>query len=385
MPRKTGLVNLRLTSFRSYDTLNLSLDESFCPVVLTGQNGAGKTNILEAISFLSPGRGLRAARLADVAKREDGALPAQVLRLPVRWSVAALFQTPTDAFQIGTGTIDGSERRQVKIDGKIYGKQSALGEVFRCLWLTPAQDRLFCTDPAARRRFLDRLVQAFDPSHAVRTTNYMNAFKQWSCLLKEGRFDTAWLEALEQQIALNGVAISAARKDVVERISTFLTQEYLGLFPLPVIQLTGVIEKQLQEKPAVLVEEDFVNYLKSNRKKYAEGGCIAGPHTADFSVIHRGKNCEANLCSTGEQKALLLSIILAQLQAQQKIQNLCPLLLLDEVGAHLDERRKEILFDILLQLPTQVWMTGIQTSAFQSLMKKAQFWEIKESAFAQVA
>ena len=377
MSRKTGIVDLKLTSFRSYETLNLKLDESFCPVVLTGENGAGKTNILEAISFLAPGRGLRSARLSDVAKKTENKNSS--VDFPVYWSVSALFKTPMQTVQIGTGPIEGPDRRQVKIDGKTYGKQSALGEVFRCIWLTPAQDRLFCTDPSARRRFLDRLVQAFDPSHAVRTATYMNAFKQWSCLLREGRFDPVWLDALEQQMALNGVAISAARKDVVEQISSFLTPDYLDAFPIPHIELTGFVEKKLAEHPAVLVEEMFATYLKNNRKKYAEGGSLNGPHTADFSVEHHTKKCEANLCSTGEQKALLLSIILAQLNAQQKIQNLCPLLLLDEVGAHLDEPRKKMLFDILLQLPTQVWLTGIQKSAFQTLNKKAQFFEIKES------
>ena len=184
--QKTGICQLRLTQFRSYESAVLTLNPSFEPVVLTGHNGAGKTNILEAVSFLTPGRGLRSARLADVARRTDDIVPDGVDVLPARWSVTATVQAPYGRVVVGTGTVDGSERRQVRIDGKTASKQSDLGQVFRCLWLTPAQDRLFCGDPVARRRFLDRLVQAFDAQHANRLSDYNAAFKQWSCLLREG-------------------------------------------------------------------------------------------------------------------------------------------------------------------------------------------------------
>ena len=203
---KTGVKQIRLTNFRSYDAMNLVLDDALEPVILTGHNGAGKTNVLEAVSFLTAGKGLRGARLADVAKRTgDNLLVADgdVIKLPARWSVSAKVQTINGEVQIGTGTVDGSERRQIRIDGTPVSKQATLGEVFRCLWLTPAQDRLFCGDPASRRRFLDRLVQAFDPTHATRTSEYNTAFKQWSHLLREGRYDTAWLSALEKQMALS--------------------------------------------------------------------------------------------------------------------------------------------------------------------------------------
>lgn len=420
--KKTGILQMRLTNFRSYERLNLSLDADLLPVVLTGHNGAGKTNILEAISFLSPGRGLRSARLSDVARREDADLRAMavdgenedgfdddcafenaqgasggtlapqtdacapsVARLPVRWSVSAQVVTPGGVVPVGTGTVDGTQRRQVRIDGKTVTKQAALGDVFRCLWLTPAQDRLFCGDPVSRRRFLDRLVQAFDPAHALRTSEYNTAFKGWSRLLREGRYDNAWLTGLERQMVLNGVAIAASRLDIVERISKHLSENDLGRFPAPDIELTGLVEQALLKKSAVLVEEEFAALLKNGRKIYADGGSVAGPHTADFKVIHRQKNMDAGLCSTGEQKALLVSIILAEMKAQMKEQGHCPLLLLDEVAAHLDMRRRGELFDILSALPTQVWMTGTDPAPFDVLKNRACFYDVEESVLCKLS
>ena len=384
---KTGVKQIRLTNFRSYDAMNLVLDDALEPVILTGHNGAGKTNVLEAVSFLTAGKGLRGARLADVAKRTgDDLLVADgdVIKLPARWSVSAKVQTINGEVQIGTGTVDGSERRQIRIDGNPVSKQATLGEVFRCLWLTPAQDRLFCGDPASRRRFLDRLVQAFDPTHATRTSEYNTAFKQWSHLLREGRYDTTWLSALEKQMALSGVAIAASRLDIAQRISGYLQEPIAGLFPCPDISLTGIVEQALQNKPAVLVEQEFADILARSRKNYADGGSVSGPHTADFKVNHRQKNMDASLCSTGEQKALLISIILAQMKAQMNEQGLCPILLMDEVAAHLDVKRRNELFDILHALPAQVWMTGTDVASFSHLTGRAQFFDVEESILSKL-
>lgn len=399
---KTGICQIRLTNFRSYESLRLDMGEGMEPVVLTGHNGAGKTNVLEAISFLAPGRGLRSARLSDVALRsaEELCLPSgaeigdeesdeapicvrrlddKVISLPARWSVSAKVQTATGEVSVGTGTIDGSQRRQVRIDGKNVTKQEALGEVLRCLWLTPAQDRLFCGDPVSRRRFLDRLVQAFDPAHSVRIGEYNTALKQWSYLLREGRYDNAWLSALEGQMAMTGVAIAASRLDIVMRISEHLGVNHLGNFPAPEIQLTGYIEQELLRSSAVMVEEHFAFHLQKTRKSYAEGGSVSGPHTADFKVFHKAKKMDAGLCSTGEQKALLVSIILAEMRAQMTEQGRCPLLLLDECAAHLDSRRRNELFDILAELPTQVWMTGTDDLSFTHLQNRARFITLEES------
>ena len=381
MRAKTALLNLRLTNFRSYAYLNLTLDDSLVPIVLTGHNGAGKTNVLEAVSFLTMGKGLRSARLSDVGKRSnpESLLNADVIQLPERWSVSAQVQNKDGVYQIGTGTIDGSERRQIRIDGKNIAKQSELGRILRCLWLTPAQDRLFCGDPQARRRFLDRLVQAFDASHATRLTEYNTAFKQWSCLLREGRFDDGWLSGLEKQMAGTGVAIAASRIDVIERIGHYLAHPIADSFPTPDVVLTGIVEQNLLSKNALSVEEEFATHLKKSRKNYADGGSISGPHTADFKVIHAQKGMDAALCSTGEQKALLLSIILAEMKTQMQEQGICPLLLLDEVAAHLDSRRRHILFDVLSDMPTQVWMTGTDMENFTYLSNRAQFFDVQES------
>lgn len=381
MNLKSGIHQLRLTNFRSYSFLNMDLSSSFEPVILTGHNGAGKTNILEAISFLTPGKGLRSARLSDVAKRDADSflLEKDVSVLPARWSISARVQSQFEETKIGTGTVDGSERRQVRIDGKVTSKQSDLSHFFKCLWLTPAQDRLFCGDPQARRRFLDRLVQAFDEAHAQRLTEYNSIFKEWSCLLREGRFDDRWLSGLEEQLVAVGVAIAASRLDVIDRMTTYLKNPVAEAFPTAEIILTGAVEQSLLNKSAVEAEELFLDRLKKSRKIYADGGSVAGPHTADFKVIHAQKRMDASLCSTGEQKALLLSIILAEMNTQMQEQGLCPLLLLDEAIAHLDVRRRHILFDVLASLPAQVWMTGIDTENFGYLNGRAQFFDVQES------
>lgn len=369
---KTGILRLRLTNFRSYDFLELKLPENFMPVLLSGHNGAGKTNILEAISLLTPGRGLRSIHLSDVARRmgED---------IHPLWSVSAEVMSPFGISKIGTGMVEGSERRQVRIDGKTTSKQSDLGAVFRCLWLTPAQDRLFCGDPAARRRFLDRIVSAFDPSHATRLSDYNAALKEWNALVRTGRLDNAWLDGLETQLVEKGIAISASRLDVTERISRYLTVTEDISFPAAEIQLTGTLEKALLTQSAVMVEDAFMGQLKTARKICAEGGNLTGPHTSDFVVIHKQQNRSADLCSTGEQKALLLSIILAEMKAQMAEQGHCPLLLLDEVSAHLDERRQNTLFDILKDRPTQVWMTSTNSKLFSDFTGLFAQFDVQES------
>ncbi len=376
---RTGISKIRLTQFRSYESLSLTLPDAFCPVVLTGHNGAGKTNVLEAVSFLTAGRGLRSARLSDVARRMDETVPSGVESLPVRWAVSASVEVNGNSFEIGTGTIDGSDRRQMRIDGKNVSKQAELARVFRCLWLTPAQDRLFCGDPASRRRFLDRLVQVFDPVHADRLSDYSAAFKQWSCLLREGRIDNGWLSSLEAQMAALGVAIAAQRQDLVVRLMEQLRTREIDCFPQAEITLTGWVEQLLIEKSAVYVEEEFAAYLKKMRHVYADGGSVQGPHTADFKVFHRQKKMSGELCSTGEQKALLISIILSQMAVQMKEQGMCPVLLFDEAAVHLDSHRRRVLFDLLASLPAQVWMTGTDESAFRDLDSRAHFLTVEES------
>lgn len=379
---KSGVEQLKLTSFRCYDSLTLTLDMDLPPVVLTGHNGAGKTNLLEAISYLVAGRGLRGARLADVAKRTERTLPENVAELPVRWAVSARVRTPVGTVQIGTGRDDTSERRQIRIDGQAVKNQSELGQYISAVWLTPAMDRLFCGDPAARRRFLDRLVQAFDANHATTLTDYNYALKQWGNLLKEGRINDMWLNALEETIAANGVAIAAARRDIVERLSGFLAAKSDVPFPTAVMTLQGVLEQELETAPALAVEEAYRARLRSMRHMCADGGSVAGVHTSDFSVLHMEKGMDAELCSTGEQKALLISIILAQTKAQMQEKGQCPVLLLDEAAAHLDGQRRDSLFHLLCALPAQVWLTGTDAGVFTNLRGRAQFFELNEATLA---
>ena len=369
---KAGISRLRLTNFRSYAALDLSLGDSGRPVALFGPNGAGKTNVLEAISYLTAGRGLRSARLSDVARHMGNV--SNTL-----WTVVANLYSPIGDHLIGTGMVAGAERRQMRIDGKSTTKQSDLADVFRCLWLTPAQDRLFCGDPNARRRFLDRIVQAFDPAHANRLSDYQATLKQWLCLLREGRWDNAWLGGLEQQLVENGIAIAASRLDIVERLSAYLSVTEDVSFPAAEIQLTGLLEQALQTQNAVAVEDTFMGHLQAARKICAEGGNLTGPHTADFVVIHKQQNRSADLCSTGEQKALLLSIILAEMRAQMAEQGKCPVLLLDEVAAHLDSRRRHTLFEILLTRPVQVWMTTTDRAIFSDFTGQIDQFDVEES------
>ena len=368
---KTGIGRLRLTNFRSYAELDLSFGIEGRPVALFGPNGTGKTNVLEAISYLTAGRGLRSAKLSDVARR----VGEDVYPL---WSVVADLYSPFGEHRIGTGMVAGAERRQIRIDGKSTTHQSDLADVFRCLWLTPAQDRLFCGDPNARRRFLDRIVQAFDPLHANRLSDYQATLKQWLCLLREGRWDNAWLSSLEQQLVENGIAIAASRLDIVGRLSGYLTVTEDTSFPAAEIQLTGLLEQALLTQSAVVVEDTFMGHLKNARKICAEGGNLTGPHTSDFIVIHKQQNRSADMCSTGEQKALLLSIILAEMRAQMAEQGKCPVLLLDEVAAHLDSRRRNTLFEILLTRPAQVFMTTTDQRIFSDFAGQIDQLDVEE-------
>lgn len=402
---RLGIRQLCLTHFRSYETLRLSLGEALAPVVLTGANGAGKTNILEAISFLTPGRGLRGARLSDIATRKpDDALFASNGTLGAfgisgcavqvgqneqgsaadlaasGWAVSARVQTLDGMVQVGTGKDGSCERRQIKIDGENAKTQSELGNVLSAIWVTPAQDRLFCGDPAARRRFLDRLVQAFDAGHANICVDYSYALKQWNNLLHEGRRDDAWLSALEEQIAANGVAIAAARRDIVARLAQFLSVSDVDGFPTAEIHLSGIVEQWLDGLAAVDVEDRFKEKLKQSRHLVADGGSVAGVHTSDFSVLHGQKNMDAALCSTGEQKALLYSIVLAQTKAATQEKGQCPILLLDELAAHFDAKRRNALLERLAALPAQVWLTGTDAEPLVALYGRAEFFNIENAS-----
>ena len=338
------------------------------PAVLTGPNGAGKTNLLEALSFLVPGRGLREARLADVGLW-DASGP---------WSVAARVASPEGAAEIGTGMGDGG-RRRVRIDGQNWKSTSALAGAVNVQWLTPQMDRLFTGGAAERRRFLDRLVYGFDAAHAGRVSAYEHALRERSRLLRgEGRADPRWLDALEESMAEKGIAVAAARREVAARLN-HLSASAGGPFPGAGIEVTGVVEEWLADIPALQAEDRFRAALGSSRPADADSGGAgagAGPHRSDLCVRHAGSGQPANQCSTGEQKALLIAIVLANVRMQADAGRPVPVLLMDEVAAHLDRERCQALFSEITGLGVQAWLTGTDPAIFRPLLGTANFFTV---------
>jgi DNA replication and repair protein RecF len=379
--RPVGVTRLVLTEFRNYRSARLDLDAG--PVVLTGPNGAGKTNLLEAISVLSPGRGLRNARLGDFDRRNGGDEPETR-----GWAVAATIETRRGPVKIGTGRDPaGGERRVVRIDGETARGQAALGEVIGVTWLTPQMDRLFIEGPSARRRFLDRLVLGLDPAHAASVSRYEHVMRERSRLLRpmaqDRPADPAWLDAIEETMAAQGVAVAAARHDAVERLDEACSAAE-GPFPRARLSLIGTVESWLDELPALAAEDRFRAALKESRATDTlAGGATTGPHRSDLIVMHAEKGIPAEGMSTGEQKALLISIVLAHARFQRQTRGEPPLLLLDEVAAHLDAARRDALFAALLSFESQVWLTGTDTALFAPLRTTARFLSVSDGTLSE--
>lgn len=367
---------LTLTDFRSYERVDLELDGR--PVVLSGPNGAGKTNLLEAVSLLGPGRGIRNARL-DELPRIGGA---------GGWAVSARLSCDSgfggsDIRTLGVGSRDADvDRRACRIDGASASGPSAFAECLRLVWLTPAQDRLFVEGPGERRRFLDRMAMALDPCVARIASDYEMAMRQRQRLLDEKSRDDAWISALEMQMAETGVALAALRRDMTGALVAAAVEDENAAFPAADIALEGELEAALAYQPAADVEEDFAGRLRANRRADAEAGrAIHGPHRSDLLVTHRAKGRPARLCSTGEQKALLIGLVLANARALSLKPGGAPLiLLLDEIAAHLDEARRAALFDILCDLGFQCFMTGTDASLFEAFGARAQAFEVRNGA-----
>jgi DNA replication and repair protein RecF len=378
---RLAVTRLQLTNFRSY--VSGELITAGAPVVLAGPNGAGKTNILDAISLLSPGRGLRGARLGDHVRK------GPICQNDALWAVAATVTRAGTSYEIGTGLTLGpsggerrpggggrQERRHVRLNG-VEAKGSAdLGDIVQMIWLTPAMDRLFIESAGGRRRFLDRLVLGFEPSHARAATRYETAMRERARLLKFGPRDPAWLDGLENEMAEAGVQIAASRAVTVERLNRALGErEAAGFFPSASLSLTG---------------EDFGgaealrDALAESRIRDAESGrTLAGPHLTDLAARHTAKRADARDCSTGEQKALLISIMLAEARELSRARDgMAPLLLLDEIAAHLDATRRTALFEEVAALGAQAWMTGTDLSLFQGA--RAQIFEVRDGNFAEV-
>lgn len=387
---KLSISRLVLTHFRSYEAASLKIAPG--PVILTGSNGAGKTNLLEAVSFLSPGRGLRGAKLTEIARRMpgQGAVNA-TMEDPGsgNWAVAAEVETPDGQRALGTGR-DGAgdgnasarERRLIKIDGEFVRGQQALSEILSVVWLTPQMDGLFRESASGRRRFLDRLTYGFDPEHAGRISAYEHAMRERSRLLKSGRLDATWVASLEDTMARYGVAIAAARAAFLERLSRSGAAA-VSAFPQARLALAGDLEAQLESQPALAVEDEMRDRLAAARGRDAEtGGALIGPHRSDLIVHHVAKDMPAALCSTGEQKALLISMVLAHARLVTLDRGAPPLLLLDEVAAHLDAARRGALYDEILALGAQAWLTGTETSVFRELAQCAQFFKVQDGGVA---
>ena len=363
---------LTVTDFRSYATARLEIDHR--PVVLTGVNGAGKTNLLEALSFLSPGRGLRRAKLSEVDRLSGDA---------GGWVVAARAETPLGPVDIGTGrdmaAAPGVERRVVRIDGAPAKSQSALADYLSLAWLTPQMDRLFLDGASGRRRFYDRLVYGADPAHAGRLNGYDHALRERARLLKQGRSDNRWLAALEEQMAAGGIAIAAARQALVARLNQ-ACDVALGPFPRAALALEGTVDRWLEEMPALAAEDRLREALVASRRQDAEsGGAAEGPHRSDIVARHVDKDMPAALCSTGEQKALLIAITLAHARVQAAESGRVPILLLDEVAAHLDEIRRAALYDEICALGAQAWLTGTDRSLFEPFAGRAQYATVADA------
>ncbi len=377
---------LRLTDFRNYRQLRL--DCGLEPVVLVGGNGAGKTNLLEALSFLAPGRGLRRARLDEVGHRTRGEDPGTAAG-PTSWAVAATLDTPEGRLAIGTGLEPGRgegspSRRVVRIDGRPAASPTARGLHVAAVWLTPQLDRLFLDGPGERRRFLDRLVTALHPQHAGDVAAYEHALRQRARVLGEGGRDPHWFTALEDTMARHGVALAAARADTVHRLDA-AARLGIGPFPRAALSMAGEVDGWLDTMAALDAEDRLRAELAANRLRDAEAGTTScGPHRSDLAVRHLDLDLPAAEGSTGQQKAVLVSIALAHARLVAMSRGRPPLLLLDEIAAHLDAERRAALFDEVVALGAQSWMTGTDAELFAPLRGRAQILCVADGSIAAI-
>jgi len=351
------VARLSLTDFRSYADAVIAPGPGF--VILTGENGAGKTNVLEAVSLLAPGRGLRGAALAQMARRGGGGGFAVAARLASPSASAA------GVVDVGTGTAAAvPERRQVRINGAAAAANS-LAEWLSVLWLTPAMDRLFAEAAGGRRRFLDRLALALHPGHAAHAARYEAAMRARNKLLAEPAPDAAWLAALEARMAEHGAIVAEARAATIAALRERLAAAPEGPFARAGLALEG-------GEPADLAA--------GRARDAAAGRALAGPHRADLAVTHLGKGQPAALCSTGEQKALLIGLVLAHAELVAERSGRRPILLLDEIAAHLDPKRRAALFERLGERGGQVWLTGTEPALFADLHGEASRFEVRDGA-----
>jgi DNA replication and repair protein RecF len=361
---------LTLTNFRSYRAASLEAERDL--VVLAGANGAGKTNLIEAISLLVPGRGLRRATYEEVAFSEGNG----------SWAVSTEIEGMLGLATLGTGIEppageETARSRLCRIDREPVGSAAAFADHLRVVWLTPAMDQLFMGPASERRRFLDRLVLAVDAEHTSRVSALERSLRSRNRLLEEQRPDTHWLDAIEHETAELAVAVAAGRAETVQRLQGALAQRKDDTFPSAEIALDGWMEKLLPSHPAVEIEERYRAILKDNRTRDAAAGrTLDGPHLTDLSVVYAPKSIPAADASTGEQKALLIGLVLAHSGLLAEMTGFAPILLLDEVVAHLDPGRRTALYDALGRLGAQVFMTGADPAAFADVASRADVFTV---------
>lgn len=374
MSHSLYVARLTLTDFRNHAALDLELDAR--PVCLFGPNGAGKTNILEALTMLAPGRGLRGASLVDVAR-------AGGEERPQPWAVSARVVQDGEETVLGAGaerTAEGSVKRIARRDGQA-ATASELAGAARMTWLTPAMDRLWSGPAGDRRRFFDRLTLARAPEHGHAAAAYERAMRERQRLLNERVFDQAWLGGLEREMSAHGAAIAAARVETLARLQEAIDARPAGAFPKALLALDGLLEQRFESgAKSADVEEEFAGLLRDVRGRDAGAGrALDGPHRSDLKARHGAKNVDADQCSTGEQKALLLGLVLAQARALADDPGAgASLLLIDEAAAHLDSIRRAALFEELLANPGQAWLTGTDENLFEAFGARAQRFEVRE-------
>lgn len=379
---RVAVRQLKLSNFRSYGSLSARFDPRH--VVLTGANGAGKTNLLEALSFLSPGRGVRRATHDQVArapsKGGDGTFALHVELDGIGGPVS-----------IGTGIEAGANGpesgRRLRINGASAGASERLLDHLRAIWLTPAMDGLFTGPSSDRRRFLDRLVLALDPLHARRVSDFDKAMRARNRLLEEMRPDPAWMTSVERQMAELGAAIVAGRLEFTAALAGMVsaaTDKHNAPFPVADLALAGTLEALAGQMPSGALEDAYRTILAENRPKdRAAGRTLEGPHRSDLVVNHKTKAMPAALCSTGEQKALLIGITLAHARLVAQSTGAAPLLLLDEIAAHLDPERRRALFSLIDALGGQAWLTGTDEALFEAMGDRAQHFEVRDDQLIQ--